>query len=828
MKKQLATFLAFLMFWSSMMWAQSYQNNWNTQISLSTQWFPGATLDARVSNCFTSLSITGGVCDSSQEPSNCGTGFGATLTLSQSNILWYLPLAGLCEDVATAGKTISVTGNFDTISCKVYHGCPVDASNNGSAGTVNVSGSHDTVERFKVNGGRLNVQTGNEINFDNSTPTMQSDGTIRDLWIINAGSNAINVSNFSTFKIIANTIEKSGSACVGIGAGPNSNLPVWDGLIEDNECYDYVETQAVGIGGININSLGAGNNTGVGATQSIRVINNLLSQGGLGPSVRGTASGGAMGITNSLANGATTVTVQAGDAFQNGTAWTDGSWHIRIAGYDYGISSVVSGTLTFAGGKTFQGCVVTCSSGIPFVVYRAPDMPAGAFCVNGAVGTNGATLTQNSTSFSLTGGSGFSGCVLLSTMTPGNNWRVQLSDGVHTFTELTSTTGTLGSNFTGTSTTTGTFSLYVLPTNSDTGGGEGIQVLTGAQGVQVQGNRLFNVPDEGIVCPVGGCDVVGNYIEDPSQSCNGCGGILQSDPTFTPAGAVVGPTVISGNIVVALSSLGTPSGQANIINSTGTVPYGVWSNVASSAGTPCALQGGSVQGNVFSARGNGAITNGFKATASTACTLKNYVIGPNTYDGVAAPVNINYANFTGTYVGPDIPGIFNTAYGSIAVAIPVSNAIKMWGYQFSQAVTCDKITFTVKTADSAANVYDISILTGGNPVAGGNNLTRVCDVQDTGSGGHFGTTGDYNLVPTNGAGAYIPANTMVYVAVATNCAATCAALGGTAPSGSAGANYTFLQGGTSTTTATAGVIPATVEVPANTYGYGSVPNLGVF
>lgn len=123
-----------------------------------------ATLDGRLNACKTALASSGGTCDMTREPS--GQSFSATVNFTQSSITIILPANTI---TFPNNVTINKSGNNSSIICKVPGACILDASNNGSVGAVNVTaGSKGLLKDFEYRGGRLNSQTGFEINVSGS------------------------------------------------------------------------------------------------------------------------------------------------------------------------------------------------------------------------------------------------------------------------------------------------------------------------------------------------------------------------------------------------------------------------------------------------------------------------------------------------------------------------------------------------------------------------------------------------------------------------------------------------------------------------------------
>lgn len=179
----------------------------------------GATVDARLHACLGALPSTGGACDMSAETALTTSTTVANGVISGNGVIVILPPV-----TTTLGNAFffNITGNNSGFVCLQKWACVLDASNNGSAGTFTLAGTGDFVTQVKMIGGRLNKQTGNEVNITGTNDWFYYN------WMVNAGQAAVTVTNNGATaeaqaSVRYNIVDQSGSAAILINNSNNAS-----------------------------------------------------------------------------------------------------------------------------------------------------------------------------------------------------------------------------------------------------------------------------------------------------------------------------------------------------------------------------------------------------------------------------------------------------------------------------------------------------------------------------------------------------------------------------------------------------------------------------
>lgn len=132
--------------------------------------------------------------------------------------------------------------------------------------------------------------------------------------------------------------------------------------------------------------------------------------------------------------------------------------------------------------------------------------------------------------------------------------------------------------------------------------------------------------------------------------------------------------------------------------------------------------------------------------------------------------------------------------------ISAANAIKTWGIYLDKTLTVGSFCWFVSTADNTANLYDYGIYDNAGNLKGHLGATAGTTFSPSNGFTCHATSAGFTLVP----GRY-------YIAETSNCAATCAQLGGP------GAYASFNTNTTVVTTSTGGTLPATMTPAADVW-----------
>jgi hypothetical protein len=155
---------------------------------------------------------------------------------------------------------------------------------------------------------------------------------------------------------------------------------------------------------------------------------------------------------------------------------------------------------------------------------------------------------------------------------------------------------------------------------------------------------------------------------------------------------------------------------------------------------------------------------------------------------------------------PVVPFV-STTYGTVAVAFPSANTIKLVGTETLAMVNTSTLTFYLATADTnTGHHYDIGLYSG----TPGTTATLVVHLASGSTGVNLNSTANSITNLT-----WATANTLIppgryYIALTTDCSSSCATIGG-GPSGS-GTQFSF-DSTASTGTSASGVLPSGVSAP---------------
>lgn len=184
-----------------------------------TEKLSGANIDQRLQTCLILLPSSGGICDMTAETALPTTSTAANGVISGNGVIVILPPVTI-----TLGSTFffNITGTNSGLVCLHKWACVIDASNNGSAGTVTLNGTGAYATGIKMIGGRLNKQSGNEIIINGSNNWFWEN------WLVNPGQDGVSIVNNGAApetqaSVRYNIIDQSGSAAILINNGNNAS-----------------------------------------------------------------------------------------------------------------------------------------------------------------------------------------------------------------------------------------------------------------------------------------------------------------------------------------------------------------------------------------------------------------------------------------------------------------------------------------------------------------------------------------------------------------------------------------------------------------------------
>jgi len=167
---------------------------------------------------------------------------------------------------------------------------------------------------------------------------------------------------------------------------------------------------------------------------------------------------------------------------------------------------------------------------------------------------------------------------------------------------------------------------------------------------------------------------------------------------------------------------------------------------------------------------------------------------------------------SGVLAGPyTVPWI--TAVRSGGTATFSQNVVKMWGIVLTYPLLTSSVVYSVTSADTGGNSYDIGIACGQTSCGSYSAGQIMLDVGATAASTFAGTTGGKTLNWTQGTKTMQPGK--YYLVFTTNCASSCASLA----AGGSSADITF-QNGTTAGTTSGGAL-ANFTAPSDLWSWGA-------
>jgi fibronectin-binding autotransporter adhesin len=542
-----------------------------------------------------------------------------------------------------------------------------------------------------------------------------------------------------------------------------------------------------------------------GVTNAMLATPSITVTAGSGLSGGGTiALGGTITLTNSApSSGGTVTSVAAGAGLSGGTITKTGTIGIATSGVTNAMLATPSiivnaGTGLSGGGTVALGGTITLTNTAPSLGGTVTSVIAGNGLTGGTI-TGSGTVSLN-TGFTdgrylqlaggaltgaLTGTSAtFSGALNSGALTAAGGTITGQGTATATQGFNSNPLDLLASSFNSSTSAASTqrFRWQVEPTGNDTASPAGsLHLLFGANSATPAESGL-SIANNGLITFAAG------------QTFPGTGG---GTITQVSAGTGLAGGGSSGAVSLSLTK-SCSSGQTLIWNGT------VW-NCGSFGGVS-----GTTNGMAYFA---GPAT----VTSTVPPTNGQILIGSTgnapTLGTLTAGSNINITNGTGSITisanGPAALPFFATGGGQTGVSSSATqNVTVLWGFLLPNSVTTTQITYQITIADNTANTYDIGIFN--------NAGTLVVDLGAT-AGTTFAPSTAFNTMgwaqgsKTLAAGRY-------YLALTTNCSATCAALGATPNFVSFAVNA---PGGASI----GGALPSATTLPADAWSTGNQPTV---
>ncbi len=328
---------------------------------------------------------------------------------------------------------------------------------------------------------------------------------------------------------------------------------------------------------------------------------------------------------------------------------------------------------------------------------------------------------------------------------------------------------------------------------------------------------------------------------------------LTGTETITGAKTFSSDVSLSGNLNVAGNITQTGSGPTQWsgkewTGTTVTVPSGMDFSLGVGSdglfrcqlagGSSCLASGGAVS-SVFGRTGTVVATSGDYSVAQItgaaplasptftgSPTVPGYVPTSTTVNGHALSANVTVSASdltTGTLPAAQLPAptcswiTVPTEAGS-GNAYSGTNKAILWGVYNPYPCVTNNVAYVVGTADNTSNNYALGLYSGTSAGTG----TLVATTAST-AGTTFAASAGIKHIAWNASSIVVPAG-RIYIALTSNCAATCAALLGTSGSGvtwAANVQVSVTTGGTA--------LPSTVTLPADSFSSGaSIPALIVY
>ena len=279
-------------------------------------------------------------------------------------------------------------------------------------------------------------------------------------------------------------------------------------------------------------------------------------------------------------------------------------------------------------------------------------------------------------------------------------------------------------------------------------------------------------------------------------------------PGYVSTGTTVNGHALSANVTVSASDL-----------TTGTLPHAQLPTLVS----------GDIPANAANTSGTAANLSG-TPTLPSGTVLPGYVTTTTTVNGHALSSNVTVSASdltTGTLPAGQLPvpvcsWITVPTQGGSGNAFSGTNKAVVWGVYNSYPCVTNNVSYVVGTADNTANNTANNYALGLYSGTTGGTGTLVATTAST-AGTSFAPSTGVKHIAWNASSVNVPAG-RVYIALTSNCSASCAALLGTSGSG-----VTWAANVQVSVTAGGAALPATVTLPADAFSSGaSIPALIVY
>ena len=373
---------------------------------------------------------------------------------------------------------------------------------------------------------------------------------------------------------------------------------------------------------------------------------------------------------------------------------------------------------------------------------------------------------------------------------------------------------------------TGAPATAVLASTSDTGGMIGV-VMDGAG---TTGNAA--IARAGIATCVfdATATVAGDYVQISSSVAGDC---TDAGSTYPTSGQILGRVLSthgSGGGTYAMTVMG---GEVQGVSAGGTV---------TSVATGTGLTGGPITGSgtISLSPAAASVIGGVESITSAAHNWVSYIdtsgvphqSQPTLADIAAGVAPSGTFDFTGATpkvpnqtVGNSSTNAANTAYvmaqapnctawmtepnetGSVTAF--VQNKAQLWGIELPCNLTTSKFEFYVVTTDNSSNLYDLGLVNSAGTVVAHTGATAGSTLLGASNGVWVSAT-------ISGAPVTIPPGKL-YVAITTNCSATCAVLGGWS-------SFVYVGNAQANTTSGGSLTSGTITIPSDTFTTSVVPS----
>jgi hypothetical protein len=279
-------------------------------------------------------------------------------------------------------------------------------------------------------------------------------------------------------------------------------------------------------------------------------------------------------------------------------------------------------------------------------------------------------------------------------------------------------------------------------------------------------------------------------------------------PGYVPTSTTVNGHALSANVAVSASDLTTgtlPHAQLPVLVS-GDVP----NNTANTTGTAGGLSANIAESQVTS------LTGDLNNKVSTSTAVNGHALSGN--------VTVSASDLTtGTMPAAQLPApacswVTVPTQGSSGNAFAGTNKAIVWGVYNHYPCVTNNVAYVVGTADNTANNYALGLYSG----ASGGTGTLIATTAST-AGTTFAASTGIKHIGWSASSVTVPAG-RIYIALTSNCAASCAALLGTSGSG-----VTWVANLQVSVTTGGAALPSTVTLPADSFSSGaSIPALIVY